>query len=82
MAIFTRTQKAEQIAVWQQALIKCAAGQEYTIGTRRLRRSDVNEIRATLEWLNAQSTVEDVQTGLGGPRFFQLVPGRGGREEY
>ena len=82
MAIFTKAEKARQIALWQEALEKVSRGQEYTIGSRRLRRADLAEIRSTLDWLNAQPTVEDELAGLAGPRFAQLVPGRGGRGEY
>ena len=48
------------------------------MGTRRLRRADLPEIRSTLDWLDGQSTVEDVRSGQGLPRFLQMVPGRGG----
>lgn len=51
-------------------------GQEYTIGARRLRRADLAEIRQTLEWLDAQPTVEDEQAGRGLPRFISMLPGR------
>lgn len=78
MAVFTRAQKNEQIALWTEALAKVSRGQEYTIGTRRLRRADLSEIRTTLDWLNRQPTVEDERAGLGGPRMTQLLPGRGG----
>ena len=82
MATLTRAQKAEQIAEWNKALLKCARGQEYTIGSRRLRRADLPEIRSTLDWLNGQPTVEDEQAGRGALRFTQLIPGRGGRGNY
>lgn len=52
MPIFTRAQKKEQIAAWNKALLACSGGQEYTIGSRRLRRADLPEIRKTLEWLD------------------------------
>ena len=78
MAIFTKAEKARQIALWQEALEKVSRGQEYTMGTRRLRRADLPEIRSTLDWLDGQSTVEDVRAGHGLPRFLQMVPGRGG----
>ncbi|WP_279061089.1 hypothetical protein [Bilophila wadsworthia] len=35
MAIFTKAEKARQIALWQEALEKVSRGQEYTMGTRR-----------------------------------------------
>lgn len=78
MAIFTKAEKARQIALWQEALEKVSRGQEYTMGTRRLRRADLPEIRSTLDWLDGQSTVEDVRSGQGLPRFLQVLPGRGG----
>ena len=53
MAIFTRAEKNRQIALWQEALEKVSRGQEYTIGSRRLRRADLPEIRSTLDWLRA-----------------------------
>ena len=82
MPIFTRAQKQEQIAAWTKALLACSGGQEYTIGSRRLRRADLPEIRNTLEWLESQPTVEDVQSGRALPRFTQILPGRGGRGGY
>ena len=45
-------------------------------GARRLRRADLAEIRQTLEWLDAQPTVEDEQTGRRLPRFISMLPGR------
>ena len=82
MAVFTRDQKENQLKLWNAALEKCSTGQEYTIGSRRLRRADLDEIRKTLEWINSQPTVEDEHAGLGGPRFRQLIPGRGGNGGY
>ena len=78
MAIFTRAEKNRQIALWQEVLEKVSRGQEYTIGSRRLRRADLPEIRSTLDWLDGQSTVEDEKAGHGNPRFLQALPGRGG----
>lgn len=82
MPIFTRAQKKEQIAAWNKALLACSGGQEYTIGSRRLRRADLPEIRKTLEWLDSQPTVEDAQAGRALPCFTQILPGRGGRGGY
>ena len=79
MAIFTRAEKRRQLELWNKALAKVSSGQEYTIGSRRLRRADLSEIRKTLEWLDAQPAREDAQSGLGLPRLVPLLPGRGGR---
>lgn len=78
MAIFTREKKQYQIDLWQTALEKVASGQEYTIGTRRLRRADLNEIRETLEWLDAQPTVEDEMAGRAAPFHRPTIPQRFG----
>lgn len=79
MAIFSSEEKTRQIALWSEALARVSQGQEYTIGSRRLRRADLSEIRKTLEWLDAQPAREDAQSGLGLPRLVPLLPGRGGR---
>lgn len=79
MAIFSREEKTRQIALWSEALARVSQGQEYTIGSRRLRRADLSEIRKTLEWLDAQPAREDAQSGLGLPLLVPLLPGRGGR---
>jgi len=77
MAVFTREQKARQIAVYQEALEAVAANQEYRIGSRTYRSADLAEIRATLDWLDAQPTVEDARAGKAGPRFATMLPNRG-----
>ena len=82
MAIFTRAEKIRQLELWNKALAKVSSGQEYTIGSRRLRYADLPEIRETLDWINSQPTVEDEQAGRGLPFFLQGIPGRGGRGGY
>ena len=64
MAVLTRAEKTRQIGLWTDALAKVSLGQEYT------------EIRQTLEWLDAQPTVEDEQAGRRLPRFISMLPGR------
>lgn len=54
MAIFTLSEVNAQITAWKAALTALSSGQEYTIGSRRLRRSDLPEVRETLEWLEGQ----------------------------
>ncbi|UJX40373.1 DUF6148 family protein [Desulfovibrio sp. JY] len=76
MAIFTRAEKAEQLAAWKAALLAVAEGQEFTIGTRRLRRADLPAIQQHLDWLDKQATVEDQAAGTGSPMFGHLIPGR------
>jgi len=76
MAIFTRAERQQHIEAWKAALLAVSQGQEYTIGTRRLRRADLPDIQAHLDWLDKQSTVEDQTSGNGVPTFRSLIPGR------
>ena len=76
MAIFTRAEKAAHIAKWKAALLAVAEGQEFTIGTRRLRRADLPAIQQHLDWLDQQSTVEDEAAGTGSPQFHECIPRR------
>jgi len=54
MAIFTSSELSEQISAWKQALLSLASGQEYQMGNRRLRRSDLPEVRSTLKFLEEE----------------------------
>lgn len=56
MAIFTQSELNEQIAAWKQALLVLSSAQEYTMGTRRLRRSDLPEVRKTLQFLESEKS--------------------------
>lgn len=76
MAIFTAAKKQELIDAWTKALLAVAEGQEYTIGTRRLRRADLPAIQSHLDWLDKQPTKEDQASGNGSPAFTALIPGR------
>jgi len=73
MAIFTRAEKAQHIAKWKEALLAVTEGAEITIGTRTLRRVDLPDIQAHLDWLDKQPTVEDEAAGLGSPQFHQGI---------
>ncbi len=76
MAIFTRAEKQQHIDTWKAALLAVSQGQEFTIGTRRLRRADLPSIQQHLDWLDRQSTVEDQAAGAGAPLFLPFIPGR------
>ena len=69
MAIFTPEELLEQLTAWKAALLALSSGQEYQIGTRRLRRSDLAEVRRTLEWLN-----EELDTVNGRSRRANAIP--------
>lgn len=76
MAIFTRAEKQTHIDTWKAALLAVASGAEYTIGTRRLRRADLPDIQAHLDWLDKLPTVEDEAAGHGSPQFVEAIPRR------
>uniref|UniRef100_I2Q2P8 Uncharacterized protein n=1 Tax=Desulfovibrio sp. U5L TaxID=596152 RepID=I2Q2P8_9BACT len=76
MAIFTRAEKQQHIDAWKAALLAVSEGQEFSIGTRRLRRADLPSIQQHLDWLDRQPTVEDQAAGRGAPLFTPLIPRR------
>jgi hypothetical protein len=72
MAIFTASELDEQISAWKQALLKLASHQEYWIGNRKLRRSDLPEVRSTLQFLQSQ---RDSLATTSGSRRVHTTPG-------
>ena len=54
MAIFTLEEVNAQIAAYKEALLVLATHQEYRIGTRTMRRSDLPEVRKTLQFLEKE----------------------------
>ena len=54
MAIFTSAELDAQKTAWKAALLALSTGEEYTIGNRKLRRSDLAEVRRHLEWLEGE----------------------------
>ncbi len=56
MAIYTLEEIEQEISDWKAALNAVRHGKEYSMGTRRLVRSDLPEIREHLEWLAGQKT--------------------------
>lgn len=50
-SIWTRVELDEQIALYKDALKKCASGASYSIGSRSLTRQDLPRIREHLAYL-------------------------------
>jgi hypothetical protein len=75
-AIWTREELLEQIALYKRALLKCASGSSYTIGTRSLTRQDLPDIRAHLSWLANELAA---LSGRRGPLIVQGRINYGGR---
>lgn len=72
--LFSAAELDSQIAAYKVALTACASGQSYRISSggtdRMLTRSDLPEIRKTLEWLQVERVKVEVGPGL------QCLPGR------
>jgi len=64
--IWTKEELIEQIETWKHALLKCAAGQSYKIGTRELTRYDLDDIKKMLDYLKGE--LEALENGRG-PRL-------------
>ena len=61
MAVFTREQKEAQIKAWNTALIKCAAGQEYTIQTAS--RMEMRLVFMKSPFASPEATSAPIATG-------------------
>lgn len=66
MAGITLTQAEAKLATWLDAEDKVATGQEYTIGTRSLKRADLKEIRETIQYWDGK--VKELSRGSSGIR--------------
>ncbi|MDR2821199.1 MAG: DUF6148 family protein [Desulfovibrio sp.] len=74
--IWTREELLGQIALYKDALKKCASGHSYTIGSRSLTRQDLPEIRKQLDYFADELAK---LSGVNGPRFVQGRINYGGR---
>lgn len=76
-SIWTRTELDEQIALYKEALKKCASGASYSIGSRSLTRQDLPRIREHLAYLAGELAA--LQGGRGPVIVQARVPRHGGR---
>ena len=61
------------LATWLEAERAVATGQEYSIGTRRLKRADLSEIAERIKfWRDEVAKLESGRKG--GRRVFRAVP--------
>lgn len=77
MAGITLVQAEAKLAEWMAADTAVAAGQEYSIAGRSLRRSDAQEIRENIKFWDAKvRELEAIESGSGrrGPRLRYIVP--------
>lgn len=71
--LYTFEEINAEIAEFKVALRACAVNQEYVIGKRRYTRSDIAELRKTLEWLFQEKRKI---SGKSGPQVVVGVPAR------
>ena len=72
MAGYTQADAQTMLDAWLAAELKVAAGQEYSIGSRRLRRADLAEIGERIRFWRAE--VERLTDG-GGIVLRGITPG-------
>ena len=73
--IFTFDEIDQQITDFKAALRALSVSKEYSIGSRRYTRADMQEIRSTLEWLASEKT--RMENGAAtGPVSCDTVPVR------
>lgn len=63
MPIFTLAEVNAQIDAYKGAMLALATAREYTIGGKVVRREDLSQIRAHLEWLSEEKTKLESTTG-------------------
>ena len=70
MAGITLAQAEAKLATWLAAEDKVAAGQEYSVSGRSLKRADLGMIRETIEYWDTKVQ----RLTRGGTRVRQIVP--------
>lgn len=76
-SIWTRSELEEQIRTYKAALLACASGASYTIGSRSLTRQDLAHIREHLNYL--ASELATLERGSGPFLVEARIPRGGGR---
>ncbi len=75
MAIFSKQFCQQKLNTWLEAEEKVATGQEYQIGTRKLTRADLKEIRNEMEyWAEKLAEAEVSEKARGRNRLYRFVP--------
>lgn len=75
MAIFSKQLCQQKLNTWLKAEEKVATGQEYQIGTRKLTRADLKEIRNEMEyWGGKLVEAEEAEKARGRNRLYRFVP--------
>jgi len=72
MAGITLTQAEAKLATWLDAEDRVAQGQEYTIGSRTLKRADLKEVREQVQFWDGK--VKELSRGTSGMRIRGATP--------
>lgn len=75
MTIWTHDELTAQLREWKNALLACATGKSYSIGSRTLTRRDSDEIRKMLTYLERE--LAKLEGNPVSPVFVQGVTRRG-----
>lgn len=75
MAIFSKELCQSQLNIWLEAEKRVATGQEYQIGTRKLTRASLKEIRNEMEyWAGKLAEAEAEEKAGGRNRLYHFTP--------
>ncbi len=72
MAGITLAQAEAKLVLWMAAEDAVASGQEYTIGSRSLKRADLKEVREQLQYWDGK--VKELSRGTTGMRVRGATP--------
>ncbi|MDA3732378.1 DUF6148 family protein [Niameybacter massiliensis] len=75
MAAWTLEQARTHLNAWLEAELTVTSGQEYTIGSRRLTRANLKEIREQIVfWKNEVEKIEVSSKKKARNRIYRIVP--------
>lgn len=65
MSIWTKEELQKQIKEYKEALLACTSGKSYSIGSRSLTRSDMQEIKNMLDYFEGElNKINNVQSSF------------------
>lgn len=75
MAVWTLEEAKEHLKTWLEAENAVATGQSYQIGTRKLDRANLYQIREQIKFWKAEvEKIESIETRKGRRRVMRIVP--------
>ena len=75
MAIFSKKLCEEKLNTWLAAEEAIATGQSYQLGTRKLTRANLKQVREQMEyWAGKLAEAEAEETRGGRNRIYRVIP--------